>query len=182
MKANVVAIVMIPRFLVVVMVTGACGEVASNPVDAAATEIPVTYKGTLAQTPPKMFGGSPYCTYTITFKQLDVELSILPSSKQVTTGHVQDLNIEAVVPTTPACPFDPASPTISNFTFASATPSSNGMTLMFQGAATNTPAASLTVGLSSASSGYTAALSFHRTDQSPPLDWSVQATIPVTPQ
>lgn len=174
---------MISRCLVVVMVAGACGEVAQEPIDAQATETPITYKGTLAQTPPKMFGGGTgICTYTITFKQLEVELGILPSSKQVTTGHVQDLNVEAVVPTTPVCPYPPAGPTISSFTFASATPGSSGMTLMFQGATANTPVASLTVGLSSTSSGYTAALSFHRTDLGPPLDWQVVATVPLAPQ
>lgn len=169
------------------VVAGACGSVAREPIDGAVGdppggETPILYKGTTPQTPPKMFGGGTYCTYTITLKQLDVELGILPSSKQVITGHVQDLNVEAVVATTPPCPYGPAAPTIANYTFTSATPTSSGMTLTFQGAATNAPAATLVINLSPAGSVYAAALRFHRTDEPSPLDWSVVVTIPLSAQ
>ena len=162
------------------MLAGGCGEVASEPTDAAVA--PITYKGMLAQTAPTMFGGGTFCTYTVTFRQIEVEVGIVPTSKQVTTGRVQNLNVEEVVPTTPVCPFGPADPTISNYTLASATPTASGMTLMFQGAAANTPVASLTVTLSPTSSGYTAALAFHRTDLGPPLDWRVTTTVTLSPQ
>ena len=181
---------MLPRCLAVVMVAGACGTVARDPMgtpDAAvasdATVAPVTYKGTLAQTTANMFGGGTgFCTYTITFKQLDLELAILPSSKQVTTGRTQNLNVEAVVPTTPVCPYGPAGPSISSYTFASATKTSTGMTLTFQGATTNSPKASLVVILTPSGTGYTAAMTFHRTDLGPPLDWLVTATVTLAPQ
>jgi hypothetical protein len=127
-----------------------------------------------------MFGGPPYCAYTITLKMLDVELGILPSSKQVITGHIQDLNVEAVVATMPPCTFAPADPTIANYNFTSATPTSNGLTLTFQGVAANTPTATLVVDLAPAGSVYTAALRFHRTDEPSPLDWSVAVTLPLS--
>jgi hypothetical protein len=100
----------------------------------------------------------------------------------VTSGKVQVLNVEAVVPTTPPCPYGPAGPTISNYTFAPAMSSMSGMMLTFQGAATNTPVASLEVELLSAGSVYQARLGFHRTDVPSPLDWSVLATVPLSPQ
>jgi hypothetical protein len=58
------------------------------------------YKGTIAQTPLVAFGGTPYCNYTITLKQLEINLDIL-SSGQVTTGQVKDLNVEGTDATCP---------------------------------------------------------------------------------
>jgi hypothetical protein len=52
-----------------------------------------------------------------------------------------------------------------------------GTALTFQGATSNTPATTLMVTISPATSGYTAALTFHRTDEPSPLDWSVLATV-----
>jgi hypothetical protein len=165
---------MIPRCLIAVLVTGACGTVARAPIDGNGS--PVTYKGTLDQTPPVTFGGAPYCMYTITLKQLDVELAIVPPS-QVTTGRVENLNVEAIVP---QCPNGSLPPTIATYTFASATPSQSGTTLAFQGAPGNAPVVSLVVELSSAGAAYQARLGFHRTDTVPPLDWSVVTTIPLS--
>lgn len=165
---------MIPRCLIAVMLTGACGTVARDPIDGNGT--PLTYKGTLDQTPPVTFGGAPYCMYTITLKQLDVELAIVPPS-QVITGRVQDLNVEAIVP---PCPNGSIPPMIATYTLASAMPSQSGTTLTFQGATSNVPAVSLVIELSSAGEAYQARLGFHRSDAVPPLDWSVVATIPLS--
>ena len=178
---------MTPKYFVVVMALTGCGKVASTPgeptADAPAeSSSPITFKGTLAQTNPTMFGGAPYCTYNIVLKQLDVQLAIVPSSKQVTAGNVQNLNFETVVPTDPACPYPPASPTISNYTLFSASPSPTGMRLTFQGAAANTPVASLVADLSPIGSAYQVRLAFHRTDQPPPLDWAVVATVLLSAQ
>lgn len=177
---------MIRSGLAIAAFASACGTVASVPMDGAisdgpGSELPVMYKGTMAQTPAMPFGGSPFCSYTITLQQLDVELGILPSSKQVTTGRIQDLNVEAVVATTPPCPYGPAPPSIANYTLATATPSASGMTLTFQGDPTNAPVVSLGVELSSAGSVYQARLGFLRTDVMPPLNWSVLVTVPLSP-
>lgn len=168
---------------VAALLAGACGSVAQHdPIDASSTSdaqgTTVTYKGALDQTPPVMFGGGSFCKYTIELKQLSVELGVLPS-KQVTTGRVQALNVEAVVP---PCTFAPAPPVIGNYTLASAKPSASGMTLQFTGAATNSPTVDLVIELAAVGSAYQARLGFHRTDQSPPLDWSVVTTFSLSAQ
>ncbi len=179
--------VMIRSGLTIAALASACGTVGSEPKDGAvgdgqSNETPVMYKATMAQTPAMPFGGAPYCSYTITLKQLDVELGILPSSKQVTTGRIQDLNVEAVVPTTPPCMYTATPPTIANYTLASAMPSASGTTLTFQGDPTNAPVVSLGVELTSAGSVYQARLGFQRTDEPPPLNWSVLVTVTLSPQ
>ena len=167
---------MIPRCFVVVMAASACGTVAANePMDAPGT--PVTYKGRIDKTTAVMFGGGPmgYCTYTMSLQQLSVEIGIRPSG-EVTTGHVQALNVEAIVGT---CMYAPAPASIANYNFVSATPSANGMMLTFEGEATNATKASLVVNLSSSGPTQTAAMIFHRTDLGAPLDWRVAVTVPL---
>src|SRR5262249_59144039 len=110
-------------------------------------------------------GGMPYCMYTITLKQLEIELGIFPSG-QPTSGHVQDLNVEAVVvSTTPYnCPADtPVIPAnIASYTFLSAKPSANGQTVTFQRGASNAPSADLTVALATVVSAFQSRRGFHR--------------------
>jgi hypothetical protein len=124
------------------------------------------------------FGGAPYCNYTITLKQLEVDLGILASG-QVSTGRVQALNVEG---TDANCPYMPIPPTIANYTLQSATPNGNATKLTFQGDPGNVPAASLVVNLSRSGSTYSAMLTFHRVDQPAPFDWTVNATVAVSPQ
>jgi hypothetical protein len=151
------------------------GQPDGQPSDAAMATL---YKGTIAQTLLVAFGGTPYCNYTITLKQLEINLDIL-SSGQVTTGRVQDLNVEG---TDATCPDVPIPPKIANYTLTSATPASGSTMLTFQGAVDNAPAVSLLALLTGSGMAYTAMLSFHRIDQSPPLDWSVTATLSLAPQ
>jgi hypothetical protein len=167
---------MYSRCFAVVMMVGACGTVTGDPSDGGTA---TTYRGTLDQTSPVTFGGDPYCSYTITLKQLDVELGILPSSHQVTTGRVQDLNLEASLP---PCTLPTIPPGIATYTLASAAPSATGTKLTFQGAADNAPVASLGINLSPSGSTYQATLTFQRTDSEALLNWSVIATIPLTAQ
>jgi hypothetical protein len=178
--------------LVIALLAGvgasACGQVASSTPDArppapdgsAGTPAPVMYKGTLDQTTPVTFGGSPYCSYTITLKQLELDLAIVPGSNQVASGSVEDLNVEAIVP---PCPNGAIPAGIARYTFAPAAPASDSAALSFTGDAANDPVASLAVQLSSVGSAYQASLGFHRTD-SPvaALNWSVVATISLMPE
>src|SRR5262245_8418731 len=178
---------MILKWFCIALCTAACGSVARQPpVDGQTADAPVDaaiidatparpYKGTLDQTPPVQFGGTPYCKYTITLKQIAVEIAILPGG-QVTSGRVQALNVEAVVvSTTPNCPATtPVIPAnVATYTFQSAKPSSGGMQLTFKGASTNNPGVDLTVDLATVGTAVQARLGFHRYDQPPPLDWSV---------
>jgi hypothetical protein len=175
--------VMLVRPLALAIAAGACGQVAHEPVDGAPTdqtnEIPTTYKAHLGQVMPVMFGGSPFCTYTITLEQLDVELAIVPSGR-ATSGKVQALNVEGVVQ---PCGEMPIPPKIATYTLASATPQPGGVKLTFQGASDNVPNVSLVANLSAVGSAYTAMLGFHRIDQptQPVLEWSVVTTVTLTP-
>jgi hypothetical protein len=147
--------------------------------DGPPAEMPRTYSGTMAATPLKAYGGSGFCNYTITLKMLDVELGILPSSSRVISGHVQDLNVEALATGT-TCPAPPIPPTIANYSFTSAAPTASGMTLTFQGAAANNPGVTLFIDLALAGTTYTATLRFHRSDQGPPVDWAVTVPLPLS--
>lgn len=182
---------MIPRLLVTALAVTACGNVAptgsdasggptdgSSPSDAAAMAI--SYRAILDQTTPVTYGGGPknFCVYTITLKQLQLDLAILPS-QHVSSGRLQDLNVEA----SPACPNPLIPPNIATYTLSSSTPVTGGQTLMFQGTATNGPNASLVATLRPAGSGYTAALTFHRTDTPEDvLAWTVTTTLTLAPQ
>jgi len=181
------------RALAVALCVGACGNVASKNPDAApagdahaadAPPMPTPFGATVNQVPPVTFGGSGLCMYTITLQQLDVALSILPSG-QVTTGTVQDLNVEAVIPsTTPNCPSTTGviPPNIAKYTLASSTATAGGTTLTFQGATANAPHANLAINLTSVSGGYTAALTFQRYDGVAVVNWTVKATVTLQPR
>lgn len=166
---------MLGKPFAIAVLCGACGQVGGGTADAPAA--PISYHGTLAATSPVMFGGGPppKCTYTATLKQLDVTLGILASG-QVMTGQVQDLYVEGVVT---QCEFTPADPSITNFTFRSATPGTGGMTLAFDEKAGDKPGAALVIALTTAGASYQAQMTFHRTDLGPPFDWIVNATVPL---
>lgn len=191
---------MLCRFLAVAMLVGACGTVTERPADAGVGDGggpdgaagAVTWRNQPADVPAVTFGGTSaggttYCKYTITLRQLDVQLTILPSG-QVTSGQVQDLNVEAVIPsTTPvvctATNPPPIPANIAMYQLATATPGTGGMTLMFQDGASNMPAATLVVVLTKVNSLYSAKLTFHRNDGvDPVLEWTVTTTVPLAPQ
>jgi hypothetical protein len=183
---------MMMRISALVVLGSGCGGVKSPPpaTDAAVTDgamldqapgpTATTYKGSIAQTMPAVtFGGpAPKCTYSMTLKQLEVHLAILPSG-QVASGAVQALYSEALVANCTGMPADPA---IMNYAFVSATPSPTGMTLKLQEEAGDKPGASLIGELATVSAAYQVRLTFHRTDLLPPLDWMVVAPVALTPQ
>lgn len=150
----------------------ACGQVAKQPAPDAGIDaaIGTPYTGMLNQTTAVMFGGTPYCNYTITLKQLAIDLDILPTGR-ASSGRVQALNVEA---TDASCPYTATPPTIANYTLSSSSTGASGATLMFQGAAGNAPMASLVGSLTPSGGQYSAVLTFHRTDQMAPLAWTVQ--------
>lgn len=188
------------RILAVALLASACGTVADKPAtdasvgDAAGPgsdgSVPaaVMWEGKPSADPSSNFGGNNmFCNYTITLKQLDVQLAILPSGV-VTSGQVQDLNVEAIVPST--TPFvctatSPGTipPNIATYKLATAVPSASGATLTFQGDATNMPPASLEIDLTKVNSMYSATLKFHRNDGQPAvLLWMVMAMLTLTPK
>jgi hypothetical protein len=174
------------RYLVLVAAAG-CGNLLGitdldGPVDAAAVPqvdaaVPLTWTGLQMQTMPSTFGGTPYCMYTITLDELELDLDLLPDGTP-TSGHVQDVNVEAVVvSTTPDCPSTTGviPPNTATYTLQPATSKTH---LTFAGATTNDPLADLIVDLTPLDAGtLDAQLTFHRSDQMPPLDWTVITTI-----
>jgi hypothetical protein len=185
---------MLWKFLAVAMLVGACGTVASTPADGGPDAPPgaVTWRNQPGDVPLVTFGGTSaggtnYCKYTITLKQLDVQLTILPSG-QVTSGRVQDLNVEAVIPsTTPvlctATEPMPIAPNIAMYQLATAAATAGGLTLTFQGGASNAPPAALVLVLTKVSSLYSAKLTFHRNDGLDPVfEWTITTTVPLAPQ
>lgn len=153
----------------------ACGAVGNGSPDAASGDPGARriYRGNVTQTSPVTFGGpAPACVYTITLRQLDIELGILTSG-QVVDGSVQVLNVEGLVM---PCMFSPADPSITHFTFASAIRSPTGMTLEFDQKAGDKPGTALLIELTPLDGAYQAQLTFHRNDLGPPLDWTVITT------
>jgi hypothetical protein len=187
---------MLWKFLAVAMLMAACGTVASTPADGGPDAVPgaVTWRNQPGDVPAVTFGGASaggamYCNYTITLKQLDVQLTILPSG-QVTSGRVQDLNVEAVVPSSPpTTPFvctptepPPIAPNIAMYQLATAAATAGGLTLTFQGGASNSPPATLVIVLTKVSSLYSAKLTFHRNDGLDPVfEWTITTTVPLAP-
>jgi hypothetical protein len=172
----------------VALCAAACGAVDQSTVDSGIdgppTGTPRSFRGTTDELTPVTFGGSPYCTYHITLKQLQVDIGISPSG-QVASGHVQALNVESVVPSTvPNCPpdYEVIAPNIAMYTLQSASTSGGTVTLTFQGATANNPPADLTLELTSIGSAYQAKLGFHRTNVDPPLDWSIIAIVSLSLQ
>jgi hypothetical protein len=168
-----------PGALVVAIVgsvtASACGSVSNTPGDGGTSDATAAraYKGNVPQTSPVQFGGPPpACVYTLTLRQLDIELMIELSGK-IAGGNVQVLNVEALVM---PCMFLPADPSITHFSFKSALTSPTGMTLTFQQKAGDKPGTALLMDLSPVDGAYQARLTFHRNDLGPPLDWTVVTT------
>jgi hypothetical protein len=179
-EANIAS--MVRSSLTILLCVSACGEVDRSVMDAGAGSdsggTPTTYKGTLAQTTPVAFGGMPYCNYTMTLKQLDLQLAILPS-KQIVSGHAEALNVEGA---DTACTQPLIPPSIAKYTFTTAKPSPSGTTLVFTGDTANAPPVTLSVDVVSAGTAFQANLGFHRTDGiTASLNWTVIATIPLAP-
>jgi hypothetical protein len=185
---------MLYRPLAVALCAGACGTVSRTPADAAIGDVAgadattaVTYAVQIDKGPMVMFGGGGFCMYTIALQQLGVQLAILPTGA-VVSGQVQDLNVEAVVPsTTPVlCTANnpmPIPANIARYQLTSATPAAGGMTLTFQGSPGNAPPATLVADLSIAGGGYAAKLTFQRNDGlATAVEWMVVTTVLLSAQ
>jgi hypothetical protein len=147
-------------------------------VDAGSGGTATTYVGTLDSTPTVRFGGSPYCFYDVTLKQVEIEVAALPNG-DVIGAQVTDTMVEASVP---PCTYSPSPPSAQSFSFTTSKPTADGFELSFNGAAQNQPATKLVVGLKKVGSSYEAAANWHRTDQPAPLDWTATTKITLGPR
>lgn len=164
--------------MAIALLTVGCGEVARQAdagTDAPHID-PVAYHGALAQTTPVDFGGSPYCNYTVTLKQLSVDLTVLPQPtgpSLVSAGHIEALNHEE---TPMACPNGTIPDNIAKYNFAPSSPASGALT--FTGDATNNPVVMLSVELEQTGTVYQVKLGFHRdSGVADILNWTVMATV-----
>jgi hypothetical protein len=153
--------------------SGAQVPADATSVDAPDTQPSTIYHGTLDQTAPVDFGGGMFCTYSITLTSLAIDVTVRPSG-EVTAAAVQNLNVEGIVGT---CPFTPSPPSIAKYTLASAKPIPNGATLELDGDPANAPKVTLTIDMIASGVHQTVTATFHRTDQTAELNWSVTAQL-----
>jgi hypothetical protein len=164
--------------LALLAATGACGTVPTEEVIDAPPASMTSYQAMMSA-PTVAFGGTvAVCKYTITLRQIELEL-ILSASGKVVGGRVQNMTDEQVTNPT-ECPFPPADPTTQKFTFKSATPVGASTMVVMEGDAANTPKASLAITLTPTMGSYSAAARWTRTDQVPDLTWSVTASAMLT--
>lgn len=154
--------------LAMAILAAGCGSVAD-------AEDVATYRGTLDSSAAVKFGGPPYCEYTITLKQIELELTVSTAGDFI-GGTAQDLAVEAIVP---PCPNPPQPSQIHKFAFRSATPAGTATMVMMDSAASNMPLTSLAITVTPGTGGYNAAARWTRTDQQPPLAWSVPVSFPL---
>lgn len=146
------------------------------PIETEASAGATTFEGRLTTTSPVTFGGAPYCEYTMQLEDIVIEVAALESG-EVIGATVKDRAVEAAPP---PCPHAPMEPSAQSFSLDTVTPSASGSTLAFVGAKTNRPETSLVVELARVGETYEAAAEWKRTDQPPPLDWTVKAALTLT--
>ncbi|MEZ4363710.1 MAG: hypothetical protein R3B48_26265 [Kofleriaceae bacterium] len=170
------------RVACVALLVSGCGNVSTEKPDAATgPDAPLPagtklYRGSLAATQEFDFGGGEYCNYTITLRQIDLEIGI-NSSGTVIAGTSQALVVEGIAFTDPPCTFDPIPANVHKFTLASASVIGTGYALTFTGNTMNAPNTNLVLNLQASGASFVASATWHRTDQVPPLDWTASAVL-----
>lgn len=158
----------------------AASEGSTPPADAAPNDAggPATrrFTGTLVASPPASFGGSPYCSYKMTLKQIDIDLT-LNEAGLATSGLVKDIAFEEAVP---PCPNAAMAATMNEYSLARSSKLATGaLHVELTGFAQNRPSTTLVVEGIFTTDHVSAVAEWHRTDQNPPLDWRVKATVPL---
>ena len=152
---------------------------AVDPEPTPAPEVVVTpsdtvYTGKLAKTAAAKFGGSPYCEYQTHFENVSVKVVVGPD------GNIKSATVtgRAVEQALNNCPNNSIPSNLHDYTLASAV---TGATFSVNGGGPSAePHAKLdaTVNASGASGSVT--LKIARNDQTAPLVWTVNATVPLT--
>lgn len=155
---------------------------------AAPKAEPVTYRGTLDVVAPVNFGGASYCNYSVTMSKIVVTLVEDP------TGAISNVKVSdhLVEKTVGSCPYAPSSPQDQTFTVKSVLPygslgglgagGADGYIVQLDGSKNDTKTDLTIVLTKSALFGYEASATWHRTDVSKPLDWTVKAKFDVVRQ
>ncbi len=141
-----------------------------------------TYAATLDATATVAFGGSPFCDYKVTLRNVAIELAALPSG-QVISATAKNRMVEATTPASPTCNgVKPLPPSEMSFSLKTTTDTPDGTTLLFVGAATNAPKVELIVDLKKSGSSSEAAASWRRTDGVAAVNWTVKAKLALVPR
>jgi hypothetical protein len=152
---------------------------ASNMQGMSATTGLERFIGRAATSPTVPFGGSPYCNYSMTLRDIVVEVLADPIDGLVAMV-VRDTTSEAIVGT---CPYAAAAPNRQVFEHVGGTqlwPSSNMIVPDMQGNTSNSPRTAATSSLvREKDTRLTATLTWRRTDQPAPLDWTVMMPAPM---
>jgi hypothetical protein len=156
-----------------------CGSISETgseaPIDAPAGGV-VRFRGSMETTATAPFGGGGVCNYTITLKQVELELG-LTAAGDIITGSSQALALEAALP---PCPYPPLGANIHRFTMTAVTGAGDSRQLTFVGNPANMPNTSLNVDLRRAANTYLAIATWRRIDQVPPLDWALGGMLTLT--
>lgn len=155
-----------------------CGSISETGSDAPIDAPPgvTRVRGSMDTTATAPFGGGGTCNYTITLKQVELELG-LTASGDIITGSSQALAIEAALP---PCPYPPLGANLHRFTMTAVTGTGDGRQLTFVGNPSNMPNTSLIVDLRRAANTYLAVATWRRTDLGPPLDWTLGGMLTLT--
>jgi hypothetical protein len=133
-----------------------------------------TYVGTLDTTPETQFGGSPYCFYQVALKNIDIEVTALPSGSIIGAS----VRLTAVEASIKPCAQEGAPPSDHVYSYTTDTELPDGRDqLAFSSAPANHPQAKLIINLKKTGNSYVAEATWHRTDEPPPLDWQITTTI-----
>lgn len=149
----------------------------ADPAPAPPSPPPPTkpYAGMTKAAPKASFGGSPFCRYEMTIKDIAMDVGFLESGDLV-AATVKDTAVEAAI----QCPHAPMAPSNQLFTFKKATKTeNNGWKIEFTGDAKNRPATALVAVLAPRLDGYETTLTWKRTDQEGPLAWTVRGKLPL---
>jgi hypothetical protein len=135
------------------------------------------WKGALTATLPVDFGGGTECKYSITLKQVTVDVTAAGNGDIVATN-VTALAVEQVLSTPCNNTAIPAHTHYYSLMTATLLPSGVSH-LELAGPSTNHPAASLVIEGDFRTVDPVLSLKWHRTDYGPPLDWTVNAQVTV---
>lgn len=148
-------------------------------VDIDADASPERWHGSLSATSPVSFGGGKYCTYRITLKQVNVDVTA-DRLGAIVTASASGLAVEDVTSSNCSTPIPVNT---HHFTLTQATLLTSGIThLELAGATTNQPHTSLVIEGDFRNENPLLSLHLHRTDQVPPLDWAVNTQLTVFAQ
>lgn len=137
-----------------------------------------TFAGTLAKSKTVVFGGSPYCTYSMTLENIAIEVTF-DGSGDVKAATVTNRAVERALFD---CPNPAQPPSDHSYTLTSAYTTVTGTRLELAGAGTNSPRTSLVVNLETPNGAYEANMTWKRTDQAPSLNWTVAEKLLLAPK